>query len=343
MQASADKPNQPASKPRPVERIDVHAHFLPAFYRQALIDAGESQPDGIASLPQWDEKTTLRVMDDLGIQTALLSISSPGVHFGDDARALDLARRCNDEGARLQTAYPGRFGHFACLPLPDVEGSIKEAARALDQLSADGVILETNHRGIYLGDPQLDPLYAELNRREAVIFVHPTSPACSCCSRLSASYPQPMVEFMFETTRSIADMVLSGVLERYPRLKVIVPHAGAALPALSERIELLLPMLGKEGAPKPPSLREALRKLHFDLAGAPVPHLLEVLLSVADPHRLHYGSDYPFTPAHVCDMLAQKIENTPALTDELRQRIWSDNARELFPRLSGSAVPSQAV
>lgn len=321
-------------EPRAVTRIDVHAHFVPDFYREALIEAGQSQPDGIHALPQWDEASALRTMDQLGVRTAMLSISSPGVHFGDDAKALDLARRCNDEGARLRRAYPTRFGHFASLPLPNVEASNAEAIRALDDLGADGVVLETNRGGIYLGDPLLEPLYAEVDRRHAVIFIHPTSPACACCDRMSAAYPQPMIEFMFETTRSVTDLVLSGVLDRYPNLTIIVPHAGAALPALSERIELLLPMLAKAGAPRKPSIVEALGRLHFDLAGAPVPHLLDALLSVADPRQVHYGSDYPFTPAPVCDALARKLEETPALSKTLRDRIWRTNALALFPRLS---------
>jgi predicted TIM-barrel fold metal-dependent hydrolase len=333
MPTIANQPCQLDRAPRPITRIDVHAHFLPDFYRHALIEAGEGQPDGIHALPEWDEESALRTMDMLGVRTALLSISSPGVHFGDDIRAADLACRCNDEGARLRHAHPARFGHFASLPLPDIEASVKEAIRALDELGADGIVLETNSGGVYLGDPPLEPLYAELDRRAAVIFIHPTSPACACCTRLSAASPQPMVEFMFETTRSVSDMVLSGVLDRHSNLKVIVPHAGAALPVLSERIELLLPMLAKEGTPKPPSIVAALGQLHFDLAGAPVPHLLAALLSVADPERLHYGSDYPFTPAPICDTLARKLEKTPVLSEALRERIWRANAEALFPRL----------
>ena len=340
MSATAQSALPASHAPRAVTRIDVHAHFLPDFYRQALIEAGESQPDGIHALPQWDEESALRTMDALGVRTALLSISSPGVHFGEDARAADLARRCNNEGARLRQAHPTRFGHFASLPLPDVEASVREAIRALDELGADGVVLETNSGGLYLGDPRLEPLYTELDRRAAVIFIHPTSPVCACCTRLSAAYPQPMVEFMFETTRSVSDMVLSGVLDRFPSLKAIVPHAGAALPALSERIELLLPMLGKVGAPKPPSIIQALRGLHFDLAGAPVPHLLDTLLSVADPGRLHYGSDYPFTSAPICDALARKLEETPALSEALREQIWRGNAAALFPRLADPTEPN---
>ena len=314
--------------------IDVHMHFIPDFYREALASANMASPDGIHALPPWDEENLLDPMDSLQIETAMLSISSPGVHFGNDRKALQLARKVNDAGRRLMDRYPGRIGLFASLPLPDVEASIEEAGRALDDLGADGVVFESNHHGVYLGDPVLDPLYAELDKRSAVIFVHPTSPACECSARESKLYPRPMLEFLFDSTRSIADMVLSGVLKRFPNLKVIVPHAGAALPILMERIELLLPLLGKPGESVPPSMREAMRELHFDLAGAPVPQLLPALLSVADIKHIHYGSDYPFTPEDSCSLLADRIASTPILTSADQALIWRDNALEMFPRFA---------
>jgi hypothetical protein len=131
----------------------------------------------------------------------------PGVHFGDDVKARALARRVNEEGARLCEAHGKRFGFFASLPLPDLEGAVAEACYALDVLEADGVVLKTSHHGIYLGDDRLSVLFDELNRRKAVIFIHPTSPACSCCSGIEGKYPKPMLEFIFETTRSVVDMV----------------------------------------------------------------------------------------------------------------------------------------
>ena len=314
--------------------VDVHMHFIPDFYRHALALANMASPDGINELPPWDEENFLRVMDKLQIETAMLSLSSPGVHFGDDHKALQLARRVNDEERQLMKRNPGRIGVFASLPLPDVEASIEEARRALDHLGADGVVFESNHHGVYLGDPVLDPLYAELDKRSAVIFIHPTSPACECSARESKLYPRPMLEFLFDSTRSVADMVLSGVLKRFPNLKAIVPHAGAALPILMERIELLLPLLGTPGESTPPSMREAMRQLHFDLAGAPVPQLLPALLSVADIKHIHYGSDYPFTPEDSCSLLAERIASTPILTSADQALIWRDNALALFPRFT---------
>ncbi len=311
-------------------RVDMHAHFLPQVYRRALADAGIDRPDGIRAVPKWSEEHALATMDRLDVELAILSISSPGVHFGDDAAAALLARQVNEEAASLRQRHPGRFGSFASLPLPDLDASLAETAHALDTLGAEGVALETNHHGTYLGDPVLEPLWSELSARNAVVFVHPTTAHCG--EHLALGYPRPMLEFMFETTRSITDLVLSGVLERHPGLQLLVPHAGAALPVLAARVELLLPLLAPPGGPTPPSLRAALRRLHFDLAGAPVDELLTALLSVADPNKLHYGSDFPFTPADTCAALAQQLDATGALDDEQRRAVYAGNARRLLER-----------
>ncbi|HEX4252526.1 MAG TPA: amidohydrolase family protein [Pseudonocardia sp.] len=316
-------------------RIDVHTHFVPDFYREALIAAGHEHPDGIAAIPAWDEQRALDTMDELGIDTAVLSISSPGVHFGDDVAAAELSRRVNDEAARLAAAHPGRFGFFATLPVPDVPAALVELDRAMGELGAVGAVLETNHHGQYLGDPGLGVLHAELASRGGVLFVHPTAPYCG--RELALGYPFPMLEFLFETTRSITNLVVSGALARNPGLKVIVPHAGATLPVLANRIDLLLPVLGKPGMPTPPSMKEALRTLYFDLAGAPVPELLGALLEVADHGHILYGSDWPFTPTAVCADLAERIDTTPLLAGPLRTAVLSGNAARLFPNLVAAA------
>jgi predicted TIM-barrel fold metal-dependent hydrolase len=308
-------------------RIDVHAHFIPDFYRRALLDAGHAQPDGIRAIPPWDETSALALMDDLNIETAVLSISSPGVHFGDPAAAAALARRVNDEGARIREAHPGRFGLFASLPVPDIDAAVEESRYALDTLGADGVVLESNNHGVYLGDLLLDPLYAELNERHSTLFIHPTTP---CGTDLSFGYPKPLLEFMFDSTRAVTHMILSGVLDRYPEMTVIMPHAGAALPVLASRIELLVPLLASPDRSTPPDVRAALRRLHFDLAGAPVPELLGALLQVTGIENLHYGSDYPFTPASACLELADLIDRTPLFDHDALTRVLTTNSRELL-------------
>ena len=327
-------------------RIDVHQHFIPDYYRTALLAAGVSQPDGMAAIPDWNEATALAALDRLGIDTAFLSISSPGVHFGDDVAARALARRTNEDAARLTKAYPGRFGFFAVTSLPDVTGALDEIAYALDVLGADGVVFETNFGGVYLGDDLLAPIYAELNQREAVIFLHPTSPHCRCAHGshvddqppgAALGYPAPMLDFLFETTRTITQMLLSGTLQRHPNIRVIVPHAGACLPILAGRIELLMHAGAGDVAHAPSDIRAALRKLHYDMAGAPVPELLGALLQIADPERLHYGSDWPFTPVAGCERLLKALKTTGLFDEAGREAMMAGNARRLFAhRLDGS-------
>ena len=324
---------QTAGGPPLQPRIDVHAHFLPAGYRAAAAAAGHERPDGMPGLPRWDTGAALGMMDQLSIRTAMLSISSPGVHFGDDGAARKLAREVNEEAAKAVSDHPGRFGQFASLPLPDMDGAIAEATYALDVLKADGVAVETNHHGIYMGDPRLDPLFAELNRRRAVVFMHPTSPTCPCCQTLSLGYPQPMIEFMFETTRAVMNLLLTGTLDRFPDIRLIVPHAGAAVPVLADRVVGLSPAIGLANPVEPDRFFATLNRLHYDLAGYPLPRLAPALLQVADPGRIFYGSDWPFTPLPIVARLAGEMDRTPVFDDATRRRMLHDNALTLFPRL----------
>lgn len=324
---------QPVSGPTLQPRIDVHAHYLPAGYRQAAAAAGHEHPDGMPGLPRWDVGMALDMMDKLNIRAAMLSISSPGVHFGDDAAARKLARDVNEEGARAAKDHPGRFGLFASLPLPDIDGSLAEAAYAFDTLGADGVVMETNHHGIYMGDKRLDPLFAELNRRRAVVFMHPTSPTCPCCQTLSLGYPRPMIEFMFETTRAVTNMLLTGLFDRFPDVRLIVPHAGAAVPVLADRVVGLSPALGLAEPLDPDRFYATLRSFHYDLAGYPLPRLAPALLQIADPGRVFYGSDWPFTPMPIVTRLAGEIDKTALFDEVTRRGVLHDNALALFPRL----------
>lgn len=274
-------------------------------------------------------------MDELNVRLAILSISSPGVHFGDAASAVALARGVNEAGAEIKMATPSRFGFFAALPLPEIDTAVAETRYALDKLGADGISLLTNHRGMYLGDERLDPIYAEVAARNGVVFVHPTSPVQPTGT---PGFAAPMIEFIFETTRSMIDLVLSGVLRRHPELRIIVPHAGAALPILAGRVDMLAPILAHIGnGADLPSLRAALQTLHFDLAGTPVEEQLAALLSVADPSRLHYGSDFPFTPLQGCEYLMRQLRTSRFLDDTARDAIFRDNASDLF-RAAGAPV-----
>jgi predicted TIM-barrel fold metal-dependent hydrolase len=318
-------------------RIDVHAHYLPDAYRRAGLAAGITRPDGMPAWPAWDAATALATMDRLGVACAVLSVSSPGVNFGDDAAARTLARAVNEAGAEVVARHPARFGLFASLPLPDIDAALAEVGHALDTLHADGVVLLTNYRGIYLGDPRFEALFAELDRRRAVTFIHPTGPYCPSCSGPpgpgALENPQPLIEFMFETTRAVTHLVFSGTLDRYPRIQFIVPHAGAAVPVLSDRIAGMIPALGFPNAPTPDHVSALLRGLYYDLAGYAVPKMLPNLFAVADPKRILYGSDWPLTPEAVVAKLSKLIDSTPLLDGETRSRILRANAEALLPRL----------
>jgi len=183
--------------------IDVHAHYLPESYRAALLGNGHGQPDGFPQIPAWSAEEHVAVMDRLGIATSLLSISSPGVHLADEAATRDLAREVNEAGRRAVVDHPGRFGLFASLPLPDVDAAMAEIAYCCDRLDVAGFTLLTNIGGTYLGDSAFQPVFRELDRRGARLFIHPTSPAC--WEHTSLGRPRPMLEFFFDTTRAVVD------------------------------------------------------------------------------------------------------------------------------------------
>jgi predicted TIM-barrel fold metal-dependent hydrolase len=334
--ANASPADAPAASQNLTARkaIDVHAHYLTPAYRQALIDAGQDHPDGMPNIPAWDAGTALGVMDATGVAVALLSVSSPGFVLGDSARTRDLVRQVNDEGAALVGQHPDRFGLFASVPLPDVAAAVAEAVHALDDLHADGIALETNYGGTYLGDPAFRPLLAELHRRAAVVVLHPTSPACWQQTALGRA--RPLIEFAFDTTRTVVQLALDRVLEDYPGIRFVIPHAGAALPVLADRVAAFALTESDPSQPSRPPVDviAALRELHYDVAGFTLPRALPALLDLVGPDRLLYGSDYPFTPAFVVKALATQLAATGALNAREKAALFHANAAQLFPRLA---------
>ena len=308
--------------------IDVHAHYVPASYRAALLDNGHGEPDGFPQIPSWSAAEHVAAMDRLGIATSLLSISSPGVHLADAPAARDLAREVNEAGRRAVVDHPGRFGLFASLPLPDVDAAIAEIAHCCDRLDVAGFTLLTNIGGTYLGDPAFQPVFRELDRRGARLFIHPTSPAC--WQHTSLGRPRPMLEFLFDTTRAVVDLVLNGTVARHPNVEFIIPHAGATLPLVADRVSVFAQLLGVD---RSVDVLRDLGRLHFDLAGFPVPRQLDALLTLTTLEHLHYGSDYPFTPefaaATARERLADRGDPPGSLLDALRA-----NTERLFPALA---------
>lgn len=307
--------------------IDVHAHYLPESYRAALLENGHGRPDGFPQIPAWSAAEHVAVMDRLGIETSLLSISSPGVHLADEATTRDRAREVNEVGRRAVVDHPGRFGLFASLPLPDVDAAMAEIAYCCDHLDVVGFTLLTNIGGTYLGDSAFQPLFRELDRRGARLFIHPTSPAC--WEQTSFGRPRPMLEFFFDTTRAVVDLVLNGTVAKHPGIEFLIPQAGATLPMVADRVSVFSQLLGVD--PSVDVLRD-LGRLHFDLAGFPVPRQLDALLTLTTLEHLHYGSDYPFTPEFAAAMAGERLAEVGdpprSLLDALRA-----NTERLFPAL----------
>ncbi|WP_212846647.1 amidohydrolase family protein [Actinoplanes ianthinogenes] len=289
-------------------------------YVAAARATGIEHPDGMPGWPQWSAEAHLQLMADGGIGKSYLSISSPGVHFGVDLAARALAREVNEAGADVCRRYPSRFGHFAALPLPDVDGALAEAAHALDMLGADGVVVETNHRGAYLGDPSFEPLWAELDRRGALVFVHPTSPPHA--DEISLGLPRPMLEFLFDTARTATDLVFRGVLARYPAIRWVLTHGGGVLPLLADRMQMFHSVLaGDDG----PSVIDQLSEIWFDMAGTPFPRQIPAFEAAFGTSKLVYGSDYCWTPAPLALAQIRTI-------DDSWRELTSKNARRLFDR-----------
>ena len=309
-------------------RIDVHAHHLPPSYRDALLQSGHAQPDGFPLLPEWSAEEHVAAMDRLGISTSLLSISSPGVHISDESLTPELTREVNESGRRAVVDHPGRFGLLASLPLPDVDAAMAELSHCCDRLDVDGFALLTNVGGTYLGDPEWEPVLDELDRRHARVFIHPTSPPC--WKHTSLGRPRPMLEFLFDTTRAVVNLVMNGTIARHQNVAWIVPHAGAVIPLVADRVAAFAAALGSD--PAADVLRD-LGGLHFDVAGYPLPRQLDALLTLTTADRLHYGSDYPFTPEPVADRAAERLSAAGDPPGSLLESLRA-NTERLFPTLS---------
>ncbi|KIW30451.1 uncharacterized protein PV07_06193 [Cladophialophora immunda] len=333
-----------------MEKIDVHAHAIPPSYRARLVAHNHERPDGMPYIPAWSPSSHLSFMERMGISTSILSITSPGTYLvqGDDDLNRKITREANDDLAGICRENPDKFRFFASLPLPDVEGTLAEIDRVLDQNDKSseqtglakgrmcvGFVILSNAAGIYPGDKSLAPVWDKLNQRKAVVFVHPTS--CHLCpSSASAGheeaqaasvpatspnggravpsyhpipvFPNPMLEFPFDTTRAIVSLILNGTIQRNPDIRIIIPHAGAVLPPLIARFAAVSSFMvqvasatGRDAGVIAVSEQEVkdifARQCYFDLSGTPYPdHLKMLLLVMPDAQRILYGTDYPFTP-----------------------------------------------
>ena len=313
-------PTQPAS-PR---RIDVHHHILPPDYVSAVGSAVIGAPAAKATAPSWSVADSLQAMDAFGIETAMTSISSPGIPLDDSTALRRVARLCNDFAKQMTVDHPGRFGTFAVLPLPDVAASLEEVKYAYDVLHADGIGLHTNYHALYLGDPRFAPLMEELNRRKAVVFVHPT--VCSCTLGSIPGVADSSIEYPHDTTRTITSLLANGTFKKCPDVRFIFSHAGGTMPFLINRIGSL-PGTAPEG-PLP-----QLRRQYFELAQSANPQAMTPLLGMVDPSHVMFGTDFPFVRENAVKGVIQGIA-TSILKPQDIPLVERGNALTLFPRFA---------
>ncbi|MBC2661025.1 amidohydrolase [Novosphingobium flavum] len=294
--------------------IDIHHHLFPPAYLKARGDEVAARSRGFTQVLEWTPEKSLAEMDAAGTRLAVLSMTAP-VWFGDPAEARALAREANQFAAGLMRDHPGRFGAFATLPLPDVDGALSELAHALDELGAHGVGLLSNYGNAYLGDPRFEPLLQELDRRGAVAYVHPT--VASCCQNLVPQIPPAFLELPFDSSRTITSLLYSGALSRFPRIRWIFSHGGGTIPFLADRVAQWGKARPDLNVSLPHGALAELRRLNFDTASVTNRPALAAIGAFVPWSQVLFGTDYPY------------VGTRPQL-DELTANVASGTARELI-------------
>lgn len=307
--------------------IDVHTHLIPPEYRSSLERTGRLMEDGFPC-PAWSAEAHQAFMEQVGIRTCILSISSPHQMAGSSPEGLTLTKQLNDTMAALSRSDPKRFRFAACLPLPMMEDSVKEACRALDELGAVAVKLPTNADGVYPGDPRMDPLMDVLNERKAVILLHPCKPPAVPAGCFTAK-PLPLFEFLGDTTRAVINLLTQNAAERWPNVRYVVPHMGSFLPPLVDRLAGITNILAAQGLGTAVEPRKALGNFYFDLAGNALEACIAGLLTITTPDHLLFGGDFPYTPAPLIAENIQKLREHPLTVPHLDD-ILAHNAARLF-------------
>jgi predicted TIM-barrel fold metal-dependent hydrolase len=306
-------------------RIDVHHHYGPPTWVEAMKGNKLLQ----VANTTWTAEKSLEDMDRGGASAAVISITNPGIYLGDKPQAVRLARECNEFGAKVVQGHPTRFGLFAAMPLPDVDATLKEIAYAYDQIHADGVCFMTSFGDTWLGNAAYRPVFEELNRRNAVVFVHPT--AADCCRSLNYGVAPGSMEYGTDTTRAITDVCFSGYAAHFANIRWIWSHGGGSMPFLAGRIS------GASAAHKeqmPNGMMAELKKMYYDLAGAANPGVVASLRQLVTPDKILFGTDFP-PGGHILEQ-AQAIRELKMFNDAELKLVERENAVKLIPRLKNN-------
>lgn len=319
--------------------IDTHHHMLPDFFYQETNDS-HAPVGGLAPMA-WTQATSLSFMDDAGIDIAVLSVSTPGVNVGDDQKARKLARRCNEYLAEIIHQRPDRFAGFACLPLPDVDGSLNELGYATEELGLDGVVAFTNANGVYLGDPRLEPVFEELERRKCVVYVHPN--ASPDPSAHALGLPDNLIDFTTDTNRVVSQLHYTNRFAQTPSVRYIFSHAGGSIPYMAARFAIIDEMGFVPGGDERGTAADMFRRMYWDTALSISDPVLHMLRDVAGIDRVLFGTDFPYLRRDVAVGLKQRILQSAALNDQERSGVLGRNAAQLFPRLNSVLQSSATV
>ena len=309
--------------------IDTHHHFYPPSYQKAWADWEDQRKIPHLGVQfAWSREQDIEAMDKNGVTTSVLSLpSTPGTWFDGGAQnAHDMARLCCDFAAEMVRDRPGRYGLFAPLSMLDTDATLKEVEYAFETLKADGVNLQTNYGDKWLGDPAYQPIFEELNRRKAVVYVHPL--VASCCGRLNIGAFPAVIEVPHDTTRTIVSLLLSGTFARLREIKWLFSHAGGTIPMLAGRIESFFDRADNRDRFAPDGIEAEFRRLYYDTANATHPASMAALMSLIPMSQITYGSDYPYYPLDQIENLRRRLPSQDVAA------ISSGNAQRLLPRLS---------
>ena len=307
-------------------RIDIHHHILPPAYVAEIIKQGQPKP------PAWSPRMSIEEMDKSGIATSVVALMQPGAYFDNRDLERRLAHEANEYAARMVRDYPGRFGSFATLPLNDTDASLREIEYAFDTLRADGIGLMTSYGAKYLGDAQFAPIWAELNRRKATIYTHPT--AAACCRNPIPGLPPSAIEFATDTTRTVASLLFSGTANRYPDINWILSHSGGTMPFLWSRFTRQEVDMGAERAKAamPNGVLAEIKRFYYDTAQGNHEGAMRALRELVPVSQILFGSDYPYrTGEEAVSGLGAR-----SFTSAERMAIDRGNAMRILPRLPHS-------